>query len=893
MQLRPGTALGTYEVVALLGAGGMGEVYRARDKRLGRDVALKILPDAFAQDPDRRQRFEREAHLLASLNHANIATIHGIEESGGVKALVLELVEGQTLAELVARGPVPVSTALALARQIAEALEAAHAAGVVHRDLKPANIKVHNGRIKVLDFGLAKALEPSAAGRELASSPTVTSPAVTRVGVVLGTAAYMAPEQARGEPVGEQADIWAFGCVLFEMLAGRAAFPGRSVSDVIAAILRADPDWQALPSGLHPRVRLLLERCLEKDTANRCHAIADARVDLTKALADPAGVPTAAAAAPSRRAALRWVAVGAVVGAVGAGLVVWTLRAPQARPTQRFSDVLPPGRVFTSSGHPHVAVSPDGSQVAYVANSRLFLRALDQGEARAIPGTEGEATTPFFSPDGRFIGYYDLRDGELRRIAIAGGTPLGIVKVTNVFGARWQSDDTILYGAEDGVWRVPADGGPAESVLRINPGERLHGPQLLPGGDGLLYTWRTTIGGWEDSEIVVHSLRSGQRKVIRTGADARYLPTGHLVYADGNVLFAVAFDLAFLDTVGAPVPLVDGVERSVRFPGNTGTANYDISATGLLVYVSAVSAPVVAPLQLVAVDRSGTATPLVAERRPYWRPRVSPDGSRIAVEVRNERNELHPWIVDLTDGSAAPLPTDGAINDFYAWTPDGRSLLYRSVRSEGNGIYRQPADGSGAAELLLAATDDAIVGDVSREGVLVYTSGEQTARRSILTMRLDDRKAVEYLATPAMEHMPAFSPDGRWIAYASNETGLSEIYVRSYPAREGLVRRVSDGGGTAPVWAPDGSELYFRNAAGMLVALPVRRGEGITTGRPRELFRVQGRFRTSGNAAAYDIERTGRRFIMVTEEENPQEPVQQVNVVLNWLEELKVRVPAR
>ena len=888
MTLSAGKALGHYEVITLIGAGGMGEVYRARDTRLGREVALKILPDAFASDADRLVRFEREARVLAALNHPNIATLHGVEESGPVKALVLELVDGPTLAELLMTGALPVSQALPIAEQVAEAVEAAHAAGVVHRDLKPANIKVQNSRVKVLDFGLAKAIDVVEPRGHLSNSPTMTTPAGTGYGVILGTAAYMSPEQARGEPVDEQADIWAFGCVLFEALTGRPVFQGRSVSDIIAAILRGEPDWSLLPPQLHPRIRLLLERCLEKDKASRYHAIADARVDLQRAIADPKSAPTSARRTHASYAIpWYWVAAVAVLSVV-AGVAVWS-RAPRDLPVRRFTDVLPQDRAFTNQGHPLVAISADGSLIAYVADRRIFLRSQDRVEAVAIAGTEGAPSTPFFSPDGRFIGYFDFTDGELRRIPLGGGTPVGLAKVTNVFGASWDANDTILYGADTGIWKISATGGAPEQLVRLDGGARPHRPQFLPGGESLLFTLRSGVGSslWDESQIVVQSLRTGERKVIRAGRDGRYLPTGHIVYAMNATLFAIGFDAARLEAIGAPIPVVEGLRLPTPFPGMTGSANYDVSAAGVLVYVRGAAQPPVAR-QLVAVDRKGVAEPLVTERRDYWRPRVSPDGTRLAVEVVDDRGE-HVWTVNLADGNASPLEVDGLRSVFSAWTPDGRFVIFRLDSSDRYGIYQQPADGSEAPRLLHGATEDLMPGDVSRDGVLVFAAGEQTGRRSIWTMPLTGSQATPFLQTPALEHMPVFSGDGKWIAYASNETGRSEIYVRAYPSTGAPARTISEDGGTAPLWSPDGTELFYRNPAGSLVAVPMR--EGARAGRTQELFRVQGRFRTSGNAAAYDIERNGRRFIMVTEPDNPRPVREQITVVVNWLDELKRLVP--
>jgi serine/threonine protein kinase len=893
MALAVGTALGTYHIVAFIGAGGMGEVYRARDGRLGREVALKMLPEAFACDSDRLARFDREARVLASLNHPNIATIHGVEEAGDIKALVLEFVDGSTLAELIAEGPLPVAEAIAIGAQIAQALEAAHAAGVVHRDLKPANIKVHTGRVKVLDFGLAKALDVDEARAPLSHSPTVTSPAATRHGVILGTAAYMAPEQARGEAVDEQADIWACGCVLFESLIGRPPFEGRSVSDIIAAILRSEPEWSLLPGNLHPRVRMLLERCLEKNSAQRYHTIADARVDLQKAMADPAGF---SAPVPRRGKTLSipWYWAAALVAVVAAivGATMWGMSPARDRSLVRFSDVLPQNNFFTNVGHPLIAISPDAVSVAYVAANRLFLRPQDRVEASPISGTEGAPTTPFFSPDGQFLGYFDFAQGELRRIPVAGGTPVTLAKVTNVFGARWNIDDTILYGADTGVWRISARGGPPEAVVRLIGGERMHAPQLLPGGESVLFTLRPSTGSvqWRQAQIVVQSLRTGERKIIRAGRDARYLPTGHIVYAADNTLFAMRFDVNRLEAVDAPIPVAEGLRFATSFPGMTGTANYDISSNGVLVYVQgSASAPVLR--RLVAVDRSGNAEPLVTQMHDYWRPRISPDGSRIAVEVDDEAG-AQLFIVNVKAGTATPLNTGGSNVYCCSWTFDGRFVIYRDDREDGYGLFRQPPDGSDSPQLLYRATEDLMPGDVSREGVLVFASGEQTGRRSILTIRIGEPTAMPFLVTPALEHMPTFSPDGRWIAYASNESGRSEIYIRPYPPSDKPARRISDAGGTAPLWSPRGSELFYRSAAGNMMAVPLQADTAIPAGRAQELFRAQGRFRFSGNTAAYDVEPNGQRFIMVTEPENAVPARQQIVVVRNWFEELNRLVPA-
>ena len=577
MPLSPGTKLAHYEILEPIGKGGMGEVYRARDGKLGRDVAIKVLPEEFAEDDERLARFEREAKLLASLNHPNIASIHGFEDSDGVTALVLELVAGPTLAERIAEGPIPVEEALPIARQIAEALEAGHEAGVIHRDLKPANVKLKDdGTVKVLDYGLAKALEgesPGAADSELSQSPTL-SRRETQIGVILGTAAYMSPEQAKGKRVDKRADVWAFGVVLYEMLTGKRAFAGEDVSDTLAYVLTKEPDWDALPAETPGALRHVLRWCLTKDAKRRARDIGDVLM-LMEGAFETEVATEASVAAPTKLALwqrpLTALLVAVLLMVVG-GLVVWSVTRPptSALHVSRFSIVLPQTQTRTNTGRRGVAVSPTGTHVVYVANERLYLRAIDEIDAKALGGTEGSAPTiPFFSPDGQWIGFFSVTDGQLKKIALSGGAAVTLCDTTNPFGASWGPDDTIVFGqGAGGIFQVSVAGGTPELLISVDAdnGERAHGPQILPDGRTVLFT--LAHGDWSEAQIVVQSLDTRERRLmIEGGTDARYLPTGHLVYALAGNLLAVPFDLDRLEVIGGPLPLVENVRHAVFYRG--------------------------------------------------------------------------------------------------------------------------------------------------------------------------------------------------------------------------------------------------------------------------------------------------------------------------------------
>jgi serine/threonine-protein kinase len=890
--LAAGTRIGPYEIAVPIGAGGMGEVYRATDTNLNRDVAIKVLPEAVAGDDDRLARFQREARLLAALNHPNIAQVHGLEISHGTAALVMELVEGPTLADRIAQGPIPAAEALAIAQQIALALEAAHEQGIVHRDLKPANVKVRpDGTVKVLDFGLAKESETAtvAAPANATRSPTVTTPALTHAGVILGTAAYMSPEQARGRPVDKRTDIWAWGCVLYEMLTAQRAFPGSEVADVLGAVIHREPDWTALPKTLPPVLDRFLRRCLQKAPGERVRDMGDLRL----ALAGAFEVETSSRAS-GRSAVFAWVAAALALSALGAAVGVWNLRPAQARPVGRFAHVLPVGQ----TQRPTVAMAPDGSSVVYVANNRLYRRAMNALEAMPIRGTEGQPNGPFFSPDGQTVAYWDRLAEQVMVVSAAGGTPVALASASSFYSGSWGADDTIVFAQENGVWRVPAGGGVPQHLVKIEAGERVHGPQMLPDGNSLLFALvnvRSMSGNataWDGAQIVVHSLDTGERTTLVRGSDPRYVPTGHLICALGNTLLAVRFDPARRAIAGRPVPIVEGVQRPQRAPGSSGSANYDFSRDGTLAYV-ALDESSLRPQQrmLVAVDFTGRTTPLIDEPRQYWRPRIAPDGTRVVVEVDAAGSDgAQLWIVDLARRLATPLTGENEDTPFPAWTSDSQLVVYRSNRGGRLGIYRLPADGSSDPELLLETVVETVPTDVSRDGVLAFAYGPQTGERSIRLLDLARLSASDFLATPALEHMAVFSPDGKWIAYASNESGRMEVYVRAYPPAQGVSRRVSLGGGDGPVWAPDGRTLYYRGA-GDLMAVPITLTPAFSVGRPRTLFRFTGTFVPSGNTAAYDIHPDGTRFIMVTEDPEQTPPVRQIHIVQGWFNELTRLVP--
>jgi len=887
MAIQSGTHLGPYEVLSAIGAGGMGEVYRARDVKLGRDVAIKVLPEAFARDADRMARFQREAKILASLDHPNIASIYGLEDSSGTHALVMQLVEGPTLADRIKQGPIPIDEALKIAKQICEALEYAHERGIVHRDLKPANVKVTNDdAVKVLDFGLAKALEGEAASLDISTSPTLSRLA-TMQGVLLGTAAYMSPEQAKAKPVDRRTDIWAFGCVLFEMLTGKRAFDGETVTDTLAAVIRAEPDWSLLPAALSVRIRVLLHRCLQKDPKQRLRDIGDARISLDEVLSGQPDPSLAGAAGIStlawRRALILSLGALVIAGAI-TGFAIWNLKPSPPQPvTRTVINLLPDQQLAGLIYGPAVAVSPDGTRLAYVATQggtqQIYLRAMDSTEAKPMPGTEG-GSEPFFSPDGQWLGFF--AKSKLKKISVSGGTGLDLGDAVAPFGGSWGNRGMIAFAPSitSGLEQVSEEGGVPQPLTRLEKGEVGHySPEFLPGGKAVLFDLENSNVG---EQVVVQSIATGERRIlVRHASQPHYTASGHLVYLQGANLMAVPFDTQRMEATGAAVPVVEDLLQSTL---NSGSAQYSVSATGTLVYVSGGAAQ----RRLVWVSRTGVEQPLAAPVHPYVYPRLSPDGRQVAVTISEEG--LQVWLYNLSRDALTRLTFGGSMNVFSSWTPDSKRISFVSNKEGSRNIFWQMADGSGSVERLTRGEYVQVPSSWSPDGQLLALMEENpTTGYDIWVLRMSDRKAQPFLRTPFNESAPEFSPDGRWLVYVSDESGRFEVYAQPYPGPGGKWQ-ISTDGGTEPVWNRNGRELFYRSGDKMM-AVDIATQPSFVAGKPRMLF--QGHYvPTPATVPFYDVSPDGQRFLMIKPSEQAAAAPTQINVVLNWFEELKRLVPS-
>jgi Tol biopolymer transport system component len=888
MPLSPGTRVGPYEILAPIGAGGMGEVYRARDIKLGRDVAIKVLPEAFASDADRMARFEREAHMLASLNHPNIAAIYGLEESNGIRALVMELVEGPTLAERIGGRAMPLEEAQPIAKQIADALGAAHEKGIIHRDLKPANVKVSpEGVVKVLDFGLAKAAEERSVDAQ--NSPTMTmSP--TRAGMILGTAAYMSPEQARGKPVDKRADIWAFGCVLYEMLTGRPAFTGETITDVLAAVVKSEPDWEKVP----PKVWRLLKRCLKKDPKRRLRDIGDA----WELLEDQ---PPAESLGHSK---LPWaVAAALAVISIVLGGLFWRVTRPVEHPLMRLSVDFGPDAV---AGHfTTVVISPDGTRLVFPAKSpdgkeMLATRLLDETKPVLLSGTEN-GNDPFFSPDGKWIGFFS--DGKMKKISVQGGAPVVLCDAPNARGADWGEHGNIVAALDlrNALSRLPAEGGTPQPLTRREGSAVAHRwPQHLPGGEAVLFTLSSSGVAFENASIAAVSLKTGAIKILlRGGYFGRYLPTGdstgHLVYVHEGVLFAVPFDPARLELRGAAVSLLEDLASDP----NSGAGQFSYSMTGTFVYrtgnVSAQSWTV------WWLDSAGKTKPLIATPSVYVAPRFSPDGERLALmQIAPNNRGIVVYDCRRETRSRLTVDSDTQLTSFPTWSPDGRHIVFQVSSASGNSLGWIRADGAGEIQRLLDSKNVMYPYSFFPDGRLAYFERDPDSGNDLWTLALDlsdpehpkPGKPELFLRTSSNEGHPAVSPDGRWIAYKSDESGGDEVYVRPFPPGQGKWT-ISNAGGQLPVWSRNGRELFFQNMDNRIMVTDyTATRDSFMQGKPH-LWSDQQLHDVSG-VLNYDLAPDGQRFAIFPELKGPAEEKGGVHMtfLLNFFDELRRRAPA-
>jgi serine/threonine protein kinase/Tol biopolymer transport system component len=891
MPLAAGTELGTHEILALIGVGGMGEVYKAHDTKLRRDVAIKVLPQSFARDADRLVLFRREAQLLASLNHPNIATIYNIEDSNNTTYLVMELVPGETLADRIKReGAVPVEESLTIAKQIAEALEAAHEKGIIHRDLKPANVKLTpEGQVKVLDFGLAKAFATDTATEDPSNSPTL-SLSSTMHGVIMGTAAYMSPEQVKGKAVDKRTDIFAFGAVLYELLTARQAFQGDDIGDILAEVVKAEPDWTRLPADTPPAIRTLLRLCMRRDKRQRIPDAGAVRIEIEDAIAAPRDSVVTQAAPGSTSKWLWAVAAAVTIIAVVMAFGWWRSSRPverALRPLVRLDVDLGPDVSLGSVYGADEIISPDGTRIAYVSQGRLLTRRLDQPNATELAGTQG-AYAPFFSPDGQWVAFFTA--GKLQKISVEGGSAITLCNAPNFRGGSWGEDGNIIAALSftAGLSRIPSAGGPPTPVTDLQNGEVTHRwPQVLPGGKAVLFTANTSTTAFDAANIEVVSVADHRRRTLVPGGTfGRYLPGG-LVYVNRGTLFAVPFDVDRLEVHGTPTPVLD----QVGYNAGEGSAQLDFSQTGTLIYRSGVAGGGL--LTVVWLEGAGKAQPLLAKPGHYGRPSISPDGQRLALEAEGSGTDI--WLYDWKRDTMTRLTFTGTAQG-PLWSPDGRYIAFRTV---GGGMSVTRSDGSGKPQPLTQSKNSQLPWSFTADGkrLAFFEQGSGTSW-DLWTVPLESDseglragKPEVFLQTPADERYPAFSPDGRWMAYVSDESGIYQVYVRAFPDKGGKWQ-VSNSGGGYPMWSRTGHELFFEALDNhIMVAGYTEKSDSFVADKPRVWSEKQ-----IGGAIGIknvDLAPDGKRIValMPVETAEAQKAQNQVTFLMNFSDELRRKVP--
>jgi serine/threonine protein kinase len=870
MPLSVGERLGPYQIVAPIGAGGMGEVYRARDARLGRDVAIKVSRENFSE------RFEREARAIAALNHPNICTLYDV----GPNYLVMEFIEGES-----PQGPLPQETALNYARQIAEALEAAHESGVVHRDLKPANIKIRpDGTVKVLDFGLAKMPEtPPEAGATLTMG-------ATEVGAIMGTAAYMSPEQASGKRVDKRSDIWSFGAVLWEMLTGKRLFQGETVSHTLADVLRSEIDFAKLPALTPAPIRELMRRCLDRDLSTRLRDIGEARIAIQKYLTSPAA-PRPATRSPAPHGWVGWGAAGLLLAGLAALAFVHFRETPEPKPLVRLDVDLGSDVSLGSQGGSDVILSPDGNRLVYISHNRLFTRRLDQPKASELPGTDG-ALAPFFSPDGQWVAF--SAGGKLRKISVEGGAAVDLCGAPAFFGGSWGEDGNIIAALNivGGLSRIPSVGGVPTPVTELKQGEITHRwPQILPGGKAVLFTSSISTAGFDGASIDVISLADRRRKtLVGGGTFGRYLPSGHLVYINKSTLFSVPFDPDKLEVRGTPAPVLE----EVAYARGNGSSRFDFSRNGTLVYQSGTNTSGLVTVQWL--DGAGSVQPLLAKPGAYERPRLSPDGQRLAINMLEGSSE-DIWVYEWQRDTMTRLTFGGGFSIVPIWSPDGRYILFRSPE----GISWTRSDGAGKPQILMPSKNLPAAWSFTPDGKRLAFQDVAGNGYDLWTVPVESDgaglragKAELFLQTPADERNPSFSPDGRWLAYSSNESGTFQVNVRAFPDKGGKWQ-ISNDGGTYAEWSRSGRELFFRSLDNrIMMATYTAKGDSFIADKPR--LWSEKRLTDFGpvGISTYAVAPDGRRIVALIPVDPQEEQTAQNHVIflMNFFDEVRRRTAA-